>query len=318
MSKGIIFALGACFVWGLTFVIPQFMATFSPIEVALGRYLVYGIVSCIFFLQLRLKKACIYSRSIWAKALVFSLVSTIGNYTFIVLAVRYSSPTICALIMGLAPITIAYYGNWRQKEVLFKNLITPSIFLFLGLMIINISHLEAVVSIFRYALGWVFGFLALSIWTWYSVTNARFLKRYSEVSTSDWSTLMGVCSLFWVALFACILHVFFEDQLQIEKYGIINYELISFFVSSVILGLFSTWIGNFLWNTASFYLPISLAGQLTVLETIFGILFFYILKQSVPSAFEIMGIITLLVGVFYAIKQFTEEKPQIDSIDTLD
>jgi len=33
-SKGIFFVLAACFIWGLIFVIPQFMEGFSSIEIA--------------------------------------------------------------------------------------------------------------------------------------------------------------------------------------------------------------------------------------------------------------------------------------------
>jgi len=69
MVQGILFALGACLIWGLIFIVPQFMTGFSSIEVALGRYLFYAIISSLFFLKAFAQGKCRYSQSIWIKAL---------------------------------------------------------------------------------------------------------------------------------------------------------------------------------------------------------------------------------------------------------
>ena len=47
MLKGVIFAIIACLVWGLVFVVPSFMQEFSSVEVSMGRYFTYGILSLI-------------------------------------------------------------------------------------------------------------------------------------------------------------------------------------------------------------------------------------------------------------------------------
>jgi drug/metabolite transporter (DMT)-like permease len=142
MFKGITFALSACFIWGLIFIVPQFMTGFTSIEVALGRYFLYGIISSLIFCKDKFQGACSYGKDIWIKALYFSLISTIGYYTSVVLALRYSTPAVCALILGISPISIAFYGNWKQKETTFRSLIFPSLLILIGLVIINIPHLE--------------------------------------------------------------------------------------------------------------------------------------------------------------------------------
>lgn len=125
MVKGIVYALSACLIWGLIFIIPQFMSSYSSIEITLGRYLFYGGLSSLLLLKARLKGFCCYPRSVWIKALYLSFLS--GYYLWVVLAIRYASPEICALVLGTSPITIAFYGNWTQQEGNFKLLILPSL-----------------------------------------------------------------------------------------------------------------------------------------------------------------------------------------------
>jgi drug/metabolite transporter (DMT)-like permease len=311
LYKGVAFALGACLIWGLIFVVPQFMTGFSSIEIALGRYLFYGIISSLIFLKAKAQGTCCHSQSIWIKALYFSLISTIGYYTFVVLALRYSSPAICALILGVSPVTIAFYGNWQQKETSFRSLITPSVLIFAGLVIINIPHLETSSSPSCYLLGLLFSFLSLIAWSWYVVANSKFLKQHPNVHSSDWSTLIGVTTLFWVIVFGILMSVFFENQLHMEKYFKLNNELKKFLIGSAILGLLCSWVGSFLWNQASLNLPVSLAGQLTVFETIFGVLFVYIINQSLPSSMESIGIVILLAAIVYGIRKFAKKQAYV-------
>jgi len=50
MIEGVGLRVISCFIWGLIFIVPQFMSGFSPIEIALGRYFFYGIASLLIFL----------------------------------------------------------------------------------------------------------------------------------------------------------------------------------------------------------------------------------------------------------------------------
>jgi drug/metabolite transporter (DMT)-like permease len=308
MFAGIVYALMACFIWGLIFVVPEWMESYTAIEVAIGRYIVYGTVSALFFLKILLNKHIHFSREVWLKALYFSLASTFGYYTCLVLGLRYASPAICALVIGISPITIAFYGNWRQKETAFKNLIIPSILILIGLVIINVPHIETTDSPGEYALGLVFAVISLLCWSWYVVANARFMRYHPQIDPNQWSTLIGVATLLWVFVFTIILILFFEDQFHMEKYITPNEALTNFWVGSLVLGLLCSWMGAFLWNKASLYLPVSLAGQLTVFETIFGVIFVYMVTKSVPSTLEVVGILILLTGVIVGIRHFSKKK----------
>lgn len=306
ITKGIIYALGACFLWGLIFVIPQFLAGFSCLEVALGRYFFYGLISICIFLKEFLQKKFQYPVYFWRKALYFSLICTIGFYTFLVLALRYSTSSVPALVLGISPITIAFYGNWKEKKTSFKNLIIPSLLITTGLITYNIPNLSLNDSS-SLLLGFCCSAICLGMWTWYAVKNAQFLKNHTLISSSDWATLIGINTFFWVIILATFIFVFFNDLFETEKYFKINHELISFFIGSAILGLLCSWVGATLWNKACLCLPIFLAGQLTIFETIFGIFFVYLIDQKPPSLIEGAGIGILFATIIYSARNLNRE-----------
>ena len=46
MWYGVLCGLAAGAMWGTIFVLPTWLAAFSPLELALGRYLAYGLSCC--------------------------------------------------------------------------------------------------------------------------------------------------------------------------------------------------------------------------------------------------------------------------------
>ncbi len=302
--RGVVFALGACFVWGLIFVVPQFMQGFSSIEVSLGRYLFYGIISLPLLLRgfyTKLK----FPLVIWLKSLYFSLMATMVYYTALVLALRYASPAVCALILGISPITTALYGSFKEKEYRYKNLIIPSVLLIIGLVFINLPYFSVATSAGNYMWGLFFSFVALLSWSWFVVTNSEFLKKNPEITANQWSTLMGVSTLFWVLLCFVVVFFFFRSDFKMDKYFTLSPMLSNFLIGAGILGFICSWLGAFLWNKACFYLPSSLLGQLTIFETVFGFLFVALIDKRMPPMIEILGICFLLGSIIYGLRIFS-------------
>ncbi|MBS4168943.1 Inner membrane protein YtfF [Parachlamydia sp. AcF125] len=302
------FALTACFVWGLIFIIPQTMVEFSSFEVVLGRYLVYGLLSLgIFLSQNKFRQS--YPLSIWLRALGFSFVSTVFYYTCLVLALRYSNPTVCTLILSISPITISLYGSWVEHTRNFRGLFFPSLLILFGLVVINFPYFNKVQSFSHYGFGILGSFLSNFAWSWYVVANAKFLKSTPQMASTTWSTLVGVSTLFWAVIWGIGLIVFGND-FEWEKYTVLNSALYRFLNGCLILGGVCSWFGAYLWNKASLYLPVTLAGQLTIFETIFGLLFVYIFEQRFPPLEEFLGIGILLSAVFYGIQATNTLSPQ--------
>lgn len=306
MIFGISLVLSACFVWGLIFVIPQLLTGFTPIEVALGRYFFFGSVSCLFMCLGGLKKWRRIPFYIWSTAFSFALVVNVFYYVNLILGLRYSSASVIALILGISPISIPFYGNWRKKIFDFKPLIIPSLFIATGLILVNFQNLQgdlAKTSVTQYIFGLCCGFFSLCAWNWYAVANDEFLHKHPNLSPRDWSTLIGTCTLLWVILIGGLLWGFSQIE-TIQKYYTLTDELKWFIFGSLILGLICSWLGAYLWNSASKHLPISLAGQLSIFETVFGLLFVYIIEHRCPPFLELMGIIIILSGVLISMYSF--------------
>lgn len=308
MSKDICLVLLACLIWGLIFVIPSFMVGFNPLEVALGRYFFLGLTSCLFMLGQGLQKWRQIPWPIWRQACLYALIVNIFYYFSLVTGLRYASLPVITLLLGLSPITIAFYGNWRQKECSYRQLFIPSLCIGCGLMCVNwqaFFSLSAKLN-WEYGFGLLCGLFSLLAWNWYMVANAQFLKQHTTISSSDWSTLIGVGTFIWVLLIGLILLLTLPSG-NLYKYTLLESSLTSFLIGSLILGLLCSWLGSYLWNKGSQKLPISLAGQLTIFETIFGLIFVYSIEKSFPSLMEWIGIITILSGV--GLSMFLFRKP---------
>ena len=301
-TYGIAYAITACLIWGLIFIVPQFMIGFSFIEIALGRYFFYGVVSGFVLLKTRWERPGRYSLAIWGQAMLFSMTSTFLYYTCLILALRYATPAVCALLLGLCPITSSVYGAWRERERHFRHLILPSLLILIGLVMINVPYLSQSAMPSSYILGLMFCLVSLACWSWYVVANIHFLKAHPEIASSDWSTLVGVATLVWTAIFGTVL-VWMADPNDLVKYTVWTPALGRYLIGSAVLGFFCSWLGAFLWNRASLRLPVSLAGQLTIFETIFGALYVYLLDWRFPPLVECCGILLFLIAITFGIRQ---------------
>lgn len=305
MVKGIFLAITACFIWGMIFIIPEYMKDFSPIEIAFGRYLFYGILAFVLFLKERALGKCKYPKIVWLKMLLFSLVCTHCYYIFVILSVRLSGAAICALVLGITPITIAFYGNLKNKEIDYKKLIIPSLLFLFGLLAINASHLKKSVQ-GEYFWGILCSLIALISWSWYVVANVQFLKKY-EVKPIDWSTLIGIGALFWTTIFG-VLFYYAGGEINFAKLNPTHGLLPQFFIGCTLLGFFCSWIGSVLWNRASLFLPVPLAGHLMIFETIFGVIFAYLIKKNTPPFLECIGIVLFFIAIVYGMQIFKTKR----------
>lgn len=312
MLKGVLLVLSACFFWGFIFVIPGLMVGYSSLEIALGRYFFLGLASCAVILIKGLHQWRKFSWNIWRQAFFYALLVNVIYYSSLVTGLFYSGAAVIVLLVGISPITLTFYGNWHQKQCSNRRLILPTIFIAAGLICVNLSSfssLQAETS-WKYGFGLLCGLFSLIIWNWYVIANGEFLKKNPNVSPSDWSTMIGVGTFAWVILI-CIGVAFVIPIDDLMKNKELDSSLLSFILGGVILGLVCSWLGSYLWNCGSQALPISLAGQLTIFETIFGLAFVYLVEQRYPTLIESLGILTILGGVNLSMLQFNKSQRSV-------
>jgi drug/metabolite transporter (DMT)-like permease len=315
MTRGILLVIGACVIWGLIYAVPLFMTGFNPLEVAFGRYVCFGSVSLAYMLLFRRSVLWQVPRSLWVTAFFLAFLANVGFYPAAVLCMRYSNPAIAALILGLSPISIALWGNWKERECSFKSLLFPCITISIGLILVNIpslqnSSLEG--SYAWYTLGLIGGFTALGLWSVYAVANGKCMKKHPEINASDWCSLIGIAT-FALTLALLPFYALIMGAEHMHKFFFITPELQNFWVGSAVLGMFCSWMGFFLWNKGSSVLPVSLAGQLTIFETLFGLLYVYFLEERWPLGMELIGVAVMLGAIYYSIRLFSKEPvPTVD------
>lgn len=306
--RALFFSVLACFFWGIIFIVPLFLGDFCCIDIALGRYLSYGLVSLILFafVQGGFQKLKFH----WKTAFLFAAFMNVGYYTAVALGVRYSSASLVALLMGIAPISIGLAGNAKGFKGIYNLLLVPGLLILSGLAFVNIETLSGewdASDPLMFFSGVFFGLIALAAWTWYVVANKNFLTRNQTIEPKDWTTLVGVMTLL-VALVSIAMRSFFLEQEYLDQFLHWNDKTLRFIVLVSTLGILCSWIGTTLWNMASRDLPSALSGQLAILETIFGLIFVFLIEGRLPSLLEVTGILFILAGVLKGLRAFQYAK----------
>lgn len=311
MLLGLSYAVGACIVWGLIFAIPLKLNDFSTLEVASGRYITYALFSCLLLFRKGFAPLKVYTARIWMVALVLALLANPIYYVCTITGMRLASAALAVIILGMVPVTIVIYGNWHVKEISIKQLVVPFIAMFIGFVCVNGSQVDWSFqehTIAEYLTGLFCIGIALVTWTVYVVHNARFLKRNPQIPTDEWATLIGVAALFWLVVLGLIAQYGFN----LIDYGTLfnkaTPHIMGYWIGAVILGVFSSWVGCLLWNKASSLLPVSMMGPLMIFETIFALIYVYIVEKTLPSILEIVGVLLLIGGVALSIQIFRKSQ----------
>ena len=301
---GILYAFAADLVWGLAFAIPKLLGSYSALEVTLGRYFIYGIIS---LLLLRCSKREGLSWGMWRKAVLFAFCGNVGYYVLLVLAIQLTGATIATVVIGVLPITISLYGNLLNREFAFIQVGPSLIVILLGIIAVNYASITGIREAAWNVYGFLSGLSALALWTWFGVANARFLRTNPQLSAVDWSSITGVATLCLLPFFVIVSGIFSPESVAFTK--IIHWESSrEFWFGSLVLGAIVSWLGTAFWNRASHILPVSLAGQLIVGETICGLGYVFWVESRAPYFFEWIGIIMIIGGVVVGIRTINRLK----------
>ncbi len=81
----------------------------------------------------------------------------------------------------------------------------------------------------------------------------------------------------------------------------------------IAIAVFCSWVGALCWNIASQRLPTVIVGPLIVFETLAGLLYTFMLRQSVPPLLTLTGIALLVIGVVIAVRS-KPQKPLLEAL----
>jgi drug/metabolite transporter (DMT)-like permease len=313
MLNGVLCGLLAGALWGMVFVAPEFLRAFSPLEMACGRYVAYGLIAAAMMsarlppLLRRLDRSDVIAMAKHA------LAGNIVYYMLLALGVKFAGVAATSLIIGVLPISVTLMGQKDHGSVPIRQLMLPLLLVAAGIACINID-------VFTHDTGngmpldyKLFGVLcatgALACWTWYSVDNARYLKRNPHFSSGEWSALYGVSSGVIALAIALVALIFFHGDVTGAAGVASGRDWTLFWIVNAVIALGASAIGNHLWNIASRKVPLTLSGQLILFETLFALLYGFVYKQQFPRALEIAAMLLLVAGVMWSVRIHALEDP---------
>lgn len=293
------------FVWATALLVPYVLDNTQPILIAAGRYIIYGILSVGLYLGSR--DSMRFTRVQWKSANLYAFTGNIGYYVTMALGVRFAGMTVAAMIIGILPLSIMAFGNLRRKEIPFKRLTIPGLFILIGIVGINVitaNGLPSDKSLNEFIFGIFFSFASLAFWTWYTVDNSAWLAENPDISGSSWATAIGVCSLWQGALLIPLMPLMTGESLHTSFAGMDPWPYV--LIALLYLGILNTWGTTLWWNRLVRRLPISLAGQFLVFATVASIIYGHLVDRTLPTALELFFVASQIAGVGLGVHQFSK------------
>lgn len=268
-------------VWGLVFLAPALVSDFNPMLLAAGRYLFYGLISAALLLPRWRRIKATVGRREWLALVWLSLAGNTLYYLLLSTAVQVGGIAMTTLIIGFLPVFVTIIGS-RDKNALPLARLVPSLVLCAaGVLCIGWDALVAP-STRPYAdrlLGLICAVGALISWTAYAVGNSRWLARLHHISVHDWNLLTGVVT-------GAQSLVLVPIALMLETTLHSHAEWGRLVALSMVVAILASLVGNAFWNRMSRLLPLTLAGQMILFETMFALLYGFLWEGRWPKPME--------------------------------
>jgi drug/metabolite transporter (DMT)-like permease len=317
MGIGVLCGLLAGAFWGMVFIAPKLLPVFSPWELAIGRYLAYGLVAFIAALPLMRRIARKLTRADCLALLRQAFTGNLLYYVLLAFGVQLAGVGPTSLIIGILPISVTIMGRRDHGAVPLSRLIWPLLVVAAGIACINIdlfagggAHVsagggEALRTVWQRLAGVLCAAGALVCWTLYAVDNARYLQRNPQYSGNEWSALYGISTGVVSVVLALIGWLLAGDRLGAAGGG---RDWQWFWMVNAAVALGASLIGNNLWNISSRRLPLTLSGQMIVFETLFALAYGFVFDHRLPRPLEIAAIVLLMIGVAWSVRLHATDK----------
>jgi drug/metabolite transporter (DMT)-like permease len=296
--------------------LPQFDApTFS-----LARYLCFGLLSCALFAWAHRASPVSATRRDFAMAAWLGLVGNVVYFIALVMAIQRTGIAYASLIVGLLPVTTTLAADRlaaraargtppsTATSLRSRGILAPLAVIALGVAAVNADLFlregaAPDVGTLSLAIGVCAAFTALAAWTVYAVQNQSYLRAHPRIDAKDWATLQGIGTLVWV-LVALGGWSMLGASTGASSPHLLNALAEPVFLAwTLFLGIGASWLGTALWNHGARALPPTLAGQMIVFETVFGLLYGFVFETRLPHVIEAVGFASLLSGVVWAVRR---------------
>lgn len=291
---GIACGIGAGALWGLVFLAPELVRGFTPLQLAVGRFLAYGLFAAALLLPRWPRLAAQLGRQDWWALGWLSLWGNTAYYVLLANAVQRGGIAMTSLVIGFLPMLVTVIGSREHQAVPLRRL-APSLLCGLGgVACIGWQSLGGAAPA-----GGLVGLLcaigALAAWTWFAVRNSRHLARLPRVSVQDWNLAIGV-----VTGAQALLLLPFALWLDDGTHSAAEWGRLAVVVVCVALG--ASIAGNALWHRMSRLLPLTMVGQMILFETLFALLYGFLWEQRLPTGLEWLAMACVVASVLFCVQ----------------
>ncbi|WP_423197033.1 MULTISPECIES: DMT family transporter [unclassified Cupriavidus] len=324
MGVGVLCGLLAGALWGMVFIAPKLLPAFSPWELAIGRYLAYGVVAFVATLPMLRRILRKLTRTDCVALLRQAITGNLLYYVLLAFGVQLAGVGPTSLIVGILPITVTVMGRRDHGAVPLSRLARPLLVVVAGIACINLdlfggggsagAHGTAAIELARPVWQKVAGVLcaagALICWTLYAVDNARHLQRNPHFSGNEWSALYGLSTGAVAAVLALLgwLASWAWPSAGTTASAVASRDWQWFWTVNAAVAIGASLIGNNLWNIAARRLPLTLSGQMIVFETLFALAYGFGFDHRWPRPLEVAAIALLMVGVAWSVRLHAADK----------
>ena len=302
-TAGIAAGLFAGALWGLVFVAPVSLPGFGPLEVAVGRFLACGLLGALVLAwrqchpQTRWKPAWRHALA----ALVLGVLGYIGYYALLVASIRLIGPVLPTLIIGTIPLALMVLG--KPQGLRWRSLAPGLALTVAGLSVMVMlppasgmtPNPEGSGANAPWGAGVALAVTAMASWTVFSLGNARWLRQNPDCSATAWASWLAVGAGVGALMLALVTGMDPVAWLYRPDGG-------RFVAVCVLTGMGAGWVATVAWNVASRHLSPSLAGQLVVSETVFGVVYAYLWFQRWPHPAEALACVLFVLGIVASVR----------------
>ncbi len=314
MVAGVLFALAAGLMWGLIFVGPLIVPEYPAALQSMGRYLALGLIA-LPIAWLGRRRLMQLSAHDWWTALFLSAVGNLIYYVCLASAIQRTGAPVSTMIIGTLPVVIPVFANFlysqRDGKIPWRQLAPSLLLIAFGLMLVNYAELRAGVvefDVWRYGSGIALALVSVVCWAWYALRNARWLREHPDKPPMMWATAQGLVTLpmSLIGYMATCLWLSQQSSSFALPFGPRPAVFITLMIAIAVL---CSWVGALCWNEASQRLPTVILGPLIVFETLAGLLYTFVLRQSLPPFITALGILLLVAGVLLAVRAKPQKRP---------
>ena len=290
---GVACGMGAGALWGLVFLAPELARAFTPLQLAIGRYLAFGLLSALLIAPRWRALAAILTRRDWLALAWLGLTGNTLYYILLSTAVQTGGIAMTSLVIGFLPVVVTIVGSRDNGAVPLRRLMPSLLLCGAGAVCIGWQAL-AVPAAGGSLIGLLCAIGALASWAAYAVGNSRALMRLAQVSVHDWNLLTGIVT--GAQAVALIPVTLLFEPIRHDAGTWLHFAGVSFGVA-----LLASITGNALWNRMSRLLPLTMVGQMILFETLFALVYGFLWEQRLPHPLEIAAFGLVVASVLSCI-----------------